>query len=779
MIEYLELMVSTLALETCIKSTLRLVIVVAVSTSVIDTAHSTDRSDLVGKLSRVTEDEQQPYSSFLQRANRFYDERDFDHALKHLLFARELAPELDKDFRFTFKLGNSYRELHRFDQALLCFDRIVNDPLAGDFPLFYTAEILSQDDASVDSSIQTYQNLLKRFPSSPFGLESKIRLIGLLQSRHRLSEAETYYLSARQQANARKYDKIEFDPVLTYLRARLYEASGQMQRALDTYRILLRDHRYSEEAYRAKADVVRIKTALGSAMTIDQFLAGNHVLVMQGHYQEALNELAKSRSIYTSPEDQRDVDFQIARVYMLQGLYSAAIPRFRQLWRDNGHKEALLQLAKCARYQGDLDLSTQAYRDYLQHVVVSSAWRDYITFEIANNYSALGDTANLAEANRIYKQVESSAGYRSYYGYTAHFREAFNLYRLGRYDAAIAKFAEVKKFLPALESRCDYWTARSHEMAGRNDMAEALFEKLSARKDIDYYGLLSYAHGSGELQNVFSAAPVDLESDAGAGRLWTWIRDGLEGATTVSQQEAWPAAFLSNAEPAIRRAILASDLVDIQYAERELEPLKKRYLGSLESSQHFKRFAETIGAFTLAVDINAWLRLKYKTYFSERDEFTQLMYPRYYYPAIETHARLHGLDPNLLLALVKAESAFRSSSISSARAVGLMQVMPFTGTALARELHWTDFKMNSLKNPSASIWMGTYYLNQQSDMYGGYLPAMLGAYNAGPHRADFWMRSFNPQRPDEFPEMVELVETNHYIRKIILDRWIYHQLYRS
>jgi soluble lytic murein transglycosylase len=773
MIEYLEFMKSTLARHMFQKVTRPVFLMFLVSVMPLDAA---DAPLLHGSL-LPADDESQPYAAFLQRANRFYSERDFDHALKHLLFARELAPELDRDFRFNFKLGNSYRELHRYDDALMYFSRIVDDPLAGDFPLFYIGDILSRENA--DSSILTFQALLKRFPSSPFSLESKIRLIDLLMQRNRLAEAEAYYLTARRDASARKYDKIEFDPTLTYQRGKLYEASGHYQLALDAYRVLLRDHRYSEEAYRAKADVERIKARLGSPITIDQFLSGNHVLVMQGHYQQALNELAGVRSVYTASEDQRDLDFQIARIYMSQGLYATAIPRFRQLWSESQHKESLLQLAKSARYYGDIGLSTQAYRDYLKHAVVSSAWRDYITFEIANNYSALGDTASLREANRIFKQVEASAGYRTYYGYTAHFREAFNLYRLGQYEDAIRKFGEVKKVISALDSRCDYWTARSYDGMGQSREARTIYDRLAARRDMDYYGLLSHARLHGTIDDVFYAKPVDDASENGEARLWSWIRDGLERATTLQDAPAWPESYLTKAEPAIRRAILASDLVDIQYAERELEPLKKRYLGSLESSQHFKRFAETIGAFTLAVDINAWLRLKYKTHFSESGEFTRLMYPRYYFPTIDMHARLNRIDGNLLLALVKSESAFRSSAISSARAVGLMQIMPFTGTALAKELQWSDFNMNHLKNPPLSIWMGTYYLRQQSDLYRGYLPAMLGAYNAGPHRANFWMRTFKTDAPDEFPEMVELVETSHYIRKIILDRWIYYQLYQA
>lgn len=721
-------------------------------------------------------DDEQPYLTFLERANRFYAERDFEHALRHFLFARELSPDLDNDYRFAFKLGISYYELDRREEALRTLARISADRLAGDFPTFYWAAILAEEDATTDSAIVLFQDLLRRFPRSPFALESRIQLTDLLIRRGRIGEADAVYKIARQDAGLRKYDRIEFEPRLTYQQGKILESVRNYQKALDVYRIVLHEHKYSEEAYRAKSDIERIKRLLQSPVTVDQFLSGNHVLVMQGRYQEALNELAQARANYRESEDQIAIDFQIARIYMMQGLYETAIPRFQTLWNEHQHKEALLQLAKCARYHGDLPLSTQAYRDYLHHVVVSKAWTEYISFEIANNYTAMNDSTSLEEANRIFRQVQASGGYKSYYGYTAHFREGFNLYKLGRYDDAIQKFSEISRVVPALSSRCAYWTAKSHLKAGREDEAQDIFATLAGKKDSDYYGLLSYVRyvaPDKNLHGIFWAPSLSVEEDHSRNGLWAVLHDGFEGASHTN----WAAD--NQIEPAFRRAALASDLVDIDYAERELEPFKKRYLGTLESSLRFKRFAETLGAYTLAVDINSWLRVKFKTRLGTSTEVSRLMYPRYYESEIRTQARAHQLDEHLLFALVKSESAFRASSISSARAMGLMQIMPFTGTALAKELHLDHFRMSHLRNPNTSLWMGSYYLRQQADAYGGYVPAILGAYNAGPHRATFWMRNFRAEEPEEMPEIVELVETGAYIRKIILDRWIYYRLYQS
>lgn len=86
-------------------------------------------------------------------------------------------------------------------------------------------------------------------------------------------------------------------------------------------------------------------------------------------------------------------------------------------------------------------------------------------------------------------------------------------------------------------------------------------------------------------------------------------------------------------------------------------------------------------------------------------------------------ARRHGLDPELVLAVVSVESAGRPQAVSPKGAQGLMQLMPRT----ARALGVTD----SL-DPAQNIDGGTKYLHMLLAQYGGDLGKALAAYNAGP-----------------------------------------------
>jgi hypothetical protein len=89
--------------------------------------------------------------------------------------------------------------------------------------------------------------------------------------------------------------------------------------------------------------------------------------------------------------------------------------------------------------------------------------------------------------------------------------------------------------------------------------------------------------------------------------------------------------------------------------------------------------------------------------------------------AIET-ARRHGLDPDLVLAVVAVESGFRPDAVSRKGAQGLMQLMPST----ARSLGVAD-----AFDPAANLDGGTRHLHALIRQYGGDLRRALAAYNAG------------------------------------------------
>lgn len=97
--------------------------------------------------------------------------------------------------------------------------------------------------------------------------------------------------------------------------------------------------------------------------------------------------------------------------------------------------------------------------------------------------------------------------------------------------------------------------------------------------------------------------------------------------------------------------------------------------------------------------------------------------PRELAAAIEEASRKHGVDPRLVTAVARRESAFRADIISNKGAIGIMQLMPETARYLG---------VTNAFDARENIFGGTRYLRTLLDTFHGDLDLALAAYNAGP-----------------------------------------------
>ena len=85
-------------------------------------------------------------------------------------------------------------------------------------------------------------------------------------------------------------------------------------------------------------------------------------------------------------------------------------------------------------------------------------------------------------------------------------------------------------------------------------------------------------------------------------------------------------------------------------------------------------------------------------------------------------AQKHGIEPDLIHAIIRAESNYDSLAVSEKGAMGLMQLMPATANA---------YGVNNFYDPEENIEGGTKYLKDLIKLYGGKTILVLAAYNAG------------------------------------------------
>jgi len=101
--------------------------------------------------------------------------------------------------------------------------------------------------------------------------------------------------------------------------------------------------------------------------------------------------------------------------------------------------------------------------------------------------------------------------------------------------------------------------------------------------------------------------------------------------------------------------------------------------------------------------------------------------------SIHAASARHQVPPEMILAIIRIESAFDVNALSNKGAVGLMQLLPSTAQEVARELRMEWPGEDLLRNPSANIEMGTYYLTKLIGQFEN-LSVALAAYNHGPGR---------------------------------------------
>ena len=119
---------------------------------------------------------------------------------------------------------------------------------------------------------------------------------------------------------------------------------------------------------------------------------------------------------------------------------------------------------------------------------------------------------------------------------------------------------------------------------------------------------------------------------------------------------------------------------------------------------------------------------------------------------VVVEARRHHFDPQLVLAVIHVESRFDTYAVSPKDALGLMQLLPSTGQALAPVVGVEWMGPQTLFDPVANVRLGVAYLRQLTDRYGSVRTALV-AYNWGPGRIDAFVAAGSPL-PSEYSQLV-------------------------
>jgi len=149
-----------------------------------------------------------------------------------------------------------------------------------------------------------------------------------------------------------------------------------------------------------------------------------------------------------------------------------------------------------------------------------------------------------------------------------------------------------------------------------------------------------------------------------------------------------------------------------------------------------------------------------------------------YQTLIRRYSKEFELDPYLVASIIHVESGNRSSVVSGAGAIGLMQIMPDTGAWIAGKLQVSDYTEKHLKDPETNIRFGCWYLRFLLDRF-EITDTAVAAYNAGHNLVRKWLD--DAQYSDNGDELTDIPypDTEYYVEKVQRAYEKYRKLYHD
>jgi soluble lytic murein transglycosylase len=272
--------------------------------------------------------------------------------------------------------------------------------------------------------------------------------------------------------------------------------------------------------------------------------------------------------------------------------------------------------------------------------------------------------------------------------------------------------------------RWRYWAARAAEELGDRDLAQQLYDSVTA--DDNYYSVMA----SARLDRAVKPHPERVVADK------VLLKDLSQLPAFVRSRELLQAN--------LRREAFA----EWQYGFDALDPAKRPQMIHL---------AADWGWFDQAVATATQLRV-FNDY--------ALLYPQPYDREVRAAAKLTDIDPDLIYGVMRQESLYRADAVSSAGAYGLLQLIPATARSTAQRWKRPRPSPGDLLTPSVSVTLGAGQLRMLLDRFGGQTAVALAGYNAGPSAAARWLPAESID-PDIWIENIPYNETRSYVQRVL------------
>ncbi|MFO0596029.1 MAG: transglycosylase SLT domain-containing protein [Myxococcaceae bacterium] len=309
--------------------------------------------------------------------------------------------------------------------------------------------------------------------------------------------------------------------------------------------------------------------------------------------------------------------------------------------------------------------------------------------------------------------------------------------------------------------RAQYWTGRLLEDELKKEEAASVYAALAAAHPATYYGLLARER----------AAELDPE------HLETLLAKTKASDAASDPFPIHPGPLTSDPQFASAVELLRlgfGELVPMEILaidRTQLPPESLRLMVLVLSLAGEQRSAHGLARLWLRRDLSGPITPATRAIW-------EIAYPNAFRDLIVTHCKsADELDPDLLQALMREESALDPKALSWAGALGLCQLMPATAAGVAMQLKLKQPRQAQLLEPDLNIQLGARYLSDLLYRMKGIKPFALASYNAGESAVARWRKENGDDDLAAWVEQVPLQETRGYVKRVLRSYNTYKLLY--
>jgi len=641
-------------------------------------------------------------------------------------------------------LGHAYYADKKSEDAVHAFQRA--DQLTSelnDYAVYLEALALEQG-SHPDQALTRLAGYADKYPDSIF-----LGSLPVVIARMQLANNQAQLCLATLRAATGLAGRADY----LFLKARALQQTGDNIGAAQIYRHIYKTLPLTNEAKQSQQQLTSL-TATGVVLTADD----QHV-----HADDlyAAHRYAEAEAEYVALQEHPDVSAKLrndlrldaaACAFKLKRLTKSMLQSLPDTQDDHG-AERLYLLMEDARTRDDSEAQRSIVAD-MEHRFPQSQWLEEALNSSGNMYFLKKDYPSAID---FFQQLLRFFPHSSYAAYSQ-WKTAWLNYRMGNYELAghlfdehIAGYGGGSEYPDAL-----YWRGRVLEdFEHQPARAKAYYQALSYAFHNYYFGVLARQRLNG-LANV-TAEPVPLV--AGIHPVHPKV---LSDHVPEDDVHVIRARLLGNAglnEYIAQEIKLSPDSGDwAQYAELQIYAQAGETYRALQVA---KRITPSYYAVPIdSIPANYW----------------KVLFPLPYWQDVRVNSEKNGLDPYLVLSLMRQESEFNPSVVSYANAYGLMQLLPSTGKSTAHAAGLHPFTTSDLLNPPVNIQLGTLYLKQTMDKFHGQVEYALAAYNAGDDRIQDWLATGHYKDVPEFVESIPFTQTRDYVQAILRNEGMYKQL---